>query len=176
MRHSDPKTGPRVSLVAANQTPATRALDSLGISYTVRPYDHDPNTRVYGDEVVQKLSLPPEQVFKTLVVTTDHGLAVGIVPVPARLDTKALARALGAKKASLAPLPEAEKATGYQAGGTSPFGQRTRLRTVVDASALDQETVVVSAGRRGLQVELAPADLASATSAVVAPIAATPGR
>lgn len=156
--------------MAATRTRATTALDAQGVTYTLHTYEHDPSTQGYGNEVVDKLGMPAEKVFKTLVVSSDAGLAVGIVPVPSKLDTKALAAALGVKKASLAPLAEAEKATGYQAGGTSPFGQRTPLPTVLDASALSQATIVVSAGRRGLQVELAPEDLVALTSAQVAPI------
>ncbi len=152
-------------------TPALAALDTAGITHTVRPYEHDPGSELgFGMEVATALGVDPARVFKTMLAKVDGDLVVAIVPVSGRLDLKALARAVGGKKASMAERAAAERATGYVVGGISPFGQRTRLRTVVDTSAHDHETVVVSAGRRGLQVELAPDDLVTATGATTAPI------
>lgn len=152
-------------------TPALVALDAAGITHTVRPYEHDPSSELgFGMEVATALGVDPARVFKTMLARVDGDLVVAIVPVSGRLDLKALAKAVGGKKASIAERAAAERATGYVVGGISPFGQRTRLRTVVDASAGDHETVVVSAGRRGLQVELAPGDLVAATGAATARI------
>ncbi len=140
--------------------------------YTLHEYEHDPGTTAFGDEVVRKLGQDPARVFKTLVAdVTGKGLAVGIVPVAASLDLKALAAAVGGKRASMATVSEAERATGYVTGGISPLGQRRRLPSVLDESASAWPTVFVSAGRRGLQLELTPADLARLAGARLAPIA-----
>lgn len=153
-------------------TPAVRALEKAAIAFTLHEYEHEPTSTAFGDEVVEKLGQDPARVFKTLVARLDgKGLAVGIVPVSASLDLKAFAGALGAKRSAMADVAEAERATGYVVGGISPLGQRKRLPTVLDASASDWPTVYVSAGRRGLQLELAPADLARLTGAISAPIA-----
>ncbi len=152
-------------------TPAVAALVRAGIPYTLRPYDHDPRTTAFGDEVVAALGQDPARVFKTLIASVDGALVVGVVPVAAHLDLKALATAAGGKRATMAPVAEAERSSGYVAGGISPIGQRKPLRTVVDVSAGDFPTVFVSAGRRGLQLELAPADLIAACRASVAVIA-----
>ncbi|WP_306371353.1 Cys-tRNA(Pro) deacylase [Nocardiopsis sp. CC223A] len=142
-------------------------------TYTLHPYETaDGDGRSYGTDAADALGVPHEQVFKTLVAEVDGVLTVGVVPVSTSLDLKALASAVGGKKAVMADPARAEKATGYVRGGISPLGQRKRLRTVVDASAREQPTVYVSAGRRGLQMELAPADLITLTEAVVAPIGA----
>ncbi|KWX04445.1 hypothetical protein TH66_07615 [Carbonactinospora thermoautotrophica] len=156
---------------AKASTPATVALTKAGVPFTLHSYEHDPNTPSYGLEAADALGLPPERVFKTLIARVDGKLTVGVVPVDRQLDLKALAAATGGKKATMADPAEAERATGYVVGGISPLGQRRRLPTVVDESALGFETVYVSAGRRGLDVELAPADLVKLTDAVVAPIA-----
>ena len=154
---------------AAGGTPALVALEKAGVPHTPRPYDHDPSSDLgFGMEVATALGADPAQVFKTLLASVDGALVVAIVPVSGKLDLKALASAVGGKKASMADKAAAERATGYVVGGISPFGQRTRLRTVVDTTASDLETVIVSAGRRGLQVEVAPSDLVRLTDAAVA--------
>jgi Cys-tRNA(Pro)/Cys-tRNA(Cys) deacylase len=154
------------------ETPAVTALQRAGVAHTVHPYRHDPRSTAYGDEAVAALDLDPHRVFKTLVAQVDgQQLVVGVVPVAAQLDLKALAAAVGGKKAAMANVADAERSSGYVAGGISPIGQRRRLATVLDASAADFPTVYVSAGRRGLQVELAAADLLAVTGATLAPIA-----
>lgn len=156
---------------AGGGTPALVALEKAGVPHTPRPYEHDPSSDLgFGMEVATALGADPAQVFKTLLASVDGALVVAIVPVSGKLDLKALASAVGGKKASMADKAAAERATGYVVGGISPFGQRTRLRTVVDTTALDLESVIVSAGRRGLQVEVAPADLVRLTGATTAPI------
>ena len=153
-------------------TPAIVALDKARVPYTLHEYAHDPGTTAFGEEVVEKLGQDPARVFKTLIVSVEgKGLAVGIVPVAASLDLKALAAAVGGKRATMADVGEAERATGYVAGGISPLGQRKRLPAVLDEGALGWPTIFVSAGRRGLQLELAPADLARLAGARTAAIA-----
>lgn len=152
-------------------TPATVALEQAGAPFTVHAYDHDPAAALgYGEEAAQALGTSPARVFKTLVADVDGALTVAVVPVAGSLDLKALATAAGGKRAAMADPADAERTTGYVRGGISPLGQRKRLRTVVDASALDHDTVFVSAGKRGLEVELAPQDLVRLTGAVTAPI------
>lgn len=138
----------------------------------MHPYDVSPDTPNYGAEVAAALGVPAGQVFKTLVTEVDGGLTVAVVPVTGELDLKALAAAAGGKRAVLADRALAERTTGYVRGGISPLGQRKRLPTVLDATALDFPTIYVSAGRRGLQVQLAPSDLVTLTGATTAPIAA----
>ncbi|MFC7216687.1 Cys-tRNA(Pro) deacylase [Streptomyces polyrhachis] len=152
-------------------TPATAALARAGVAYTVHAYAHDPAAASYGEEAARALGVDPGQVFKTLVAEVDGALTVAVVPVSGSLDLKALAAAVGGKRAAMADPAAAERATGYVRGGISPLGQRRALPTVLDASVRGRETVCVSAGRRGLEVELAPDDLAALTGAVVAPIA-----
>ena len=147
-------------------TPATVALDRAGVAHTLRPYDHDPRAVSYGLEAADALGVDPARVFKTLLAALDGELVVAIVPVSGQLDLKALARALGGSKAVMADVAAAERATGYVAGGISPIGQKRRHRTVLDASALDQPTILVSAGRRGLDLEISPADLVGITGAI----------
>lgn len=156
--------------VAAGSTPATVALTKLGIAFTERSYTHDPAVTDFGGEAAAALGVPEERVFKTLLADVDGALAVAIVPVSGMLNLKALAAALGGKRAAMADPALAERRTGYVVGGISPLGQRSRLRTVLDGSALTHDTVLVSGGRRGLDLELAPNDLVSATGAVVAEI------
>jgi Cys-tRNA(Pro)/Cys-tRNA(Cys) deacylase len=156
--------------MAGRGTPATALLARRGIAHTVHAYRHDPGHGCYGQEAAQALGVAPERVLKTLVATVDGRLTVGVVPVAAQLDLKALAAAAGGRKAALADVAAAERATGYVAGGISPLGQRRRLPVVIDASALQFGTVLVSGGRRGLEIELAPADLVRAAGATVAPI------
>jgi Cys-tRNA(Pro)/Cys-tRNA(Cys) deacylase len=157
--------------VAGQGTPATVLLVKQRVPHTVHSYQHDPRTRGYGTEASEALGLPAERVYKTLVAEVDGALTVGIVPVSAQLDLKALASAVGGKKAKMADVTAAERATGYVAGGISPLGQRKRLPVVLDKSAESFETVFCSAGRRGLEIELAPADLARLADAIIAPIA-----
>ena len=152
-------------------TPATTALTRLGVAFGVHPYEHDPAAASYGREAAAALSVPPGQVFKTLLVEADRGLAVGIVPVDRSLDLKALAAALGVKKVAMADPAAAERSTGYVVGGISPIGQKKRLPTVLDQSASGFDVVYVSGGRRGLDLSLSPADLVAATGAVLAVIA-----
>ncbi|MFE5594492.1 Cys-tRNA(Pro) deacylase [Streptomyces sp. NPDC056549] len=151
-------------------TPATVALTEAGTPFTLHAYEHDPASPSYGEEAAEALGVSPDRVFKTLVADVDGELTVAVVPVAGQLDLKALASAVGGKRAAMADPAAAERTTGYVRGGISPLGQRKRLRTVLDSSASDHATVCVSAGRRGLEVELSPADLAALTSAVVAPI------
>jgi len=159
--------------VATRGTTATIALERAKIPFALHEYTHDPRADSFGLEASAALGVPPERLFKTLVATVDGGaLAVGVVPVNRQLDLKALAAAVGGKKAAMADAAAAERATGYVVGGISPVGQKRRLPIVVDASALELSTVYCSAGRRGLQMELAPADLVRATGARVAAIAA----
>jgi Cys-tRNA(Pro)/Cys-tRNA(Cys) deacylase len=156
----------------AASTPAVAALERAGVPFTQHPYEHDPRHPSYGLEAAEALGLDPQQVLKTLLAQVGDRLAVAVLPVSASLDLKALAAALGAKRASLARPQDAERATGYVVGGISPLGQRTRLATVVDESAARLDVVYVSGGRRGLDVGLAPADLVRLTGATLAPIAA----
>ena len=158
----------------------TRALDELrraGVHHQVREYEpHEPaglergRRSAWGEDAVAALGADPEQVHKTLVARVDDRLVVAVVPVARDLDLKSLADAVGGRKATMADPADAERATGYVRGGISPLGGRRRLPTVLDIGAMRFETVLVSAGRRGLQVELAPADLVRLTDAVVAPI------
>jgi Cys-tRNA(Pro)/Cys-tRNA(Cys) deacylase len=151
-------------------TPATVALAAAGIDFRLHAYAHDPRAESFGLEAAQALGVEPVRVFKTLMATVDGRLAVAVVPVSGTLDLKALARALGGSRAAMADRAEAERATGYVAGGISPVGQRRQHPTVVDRSALDHPTVLVSAGRRGLDLEIAPDDLVRVTGATTAGI------
>ncbi|WP_242902058.1 Cys-tRNA(Pro) deacylase [Actinomadura terrae] len=155
----------------AKGTPATLAAAKAGIEFTLHAFDADPDAASYGQAAADALGLPPERVFKTLLTEVDGRLTVGIVPVSATLDLKAFAAAAGGKKARMADPADAERATGYVVGGISPLGQRRRLPTVLDASASAFGTLYVSAGRRGLEIELSPADLVRLTGAVLAAIA-----
>jgi Cys-tRNA(Pro)/Cys-tRNA(Cys) deacylase len=144
-------------------TPAAVALDRAGIAYTLHQYDHDPSAASFGAEAAEALGIDPERVFKTLVASTGSHLVVGIVPVTTTLDLKLLAHAVDAKRCEMADPAAAERATGYVLGGISPLGQKRRLTTVIDASAERWPTIWCSGGRRGLEIELAPADLAAIT-------------
>ncbi|MEV4868710.1 Cys-tRNA(Pro) deacylase [Streptomyces syringium] len=152
-------------------TPAIVALEKAGTVFSVRAYEHDPAAPSYGEEAAEALGVDPSRVFKTLVADVDGVLTVAVVPVSGSLDLKALAAAVGGKRAAMADPAAAERATGYVRGGISPLGQRKRLPTALDASAGTYPTICVSAGRRGLEVELSPDDLAALTGAVLAPIA-----
>ncbi|MGT2425870.1 Cys-tRNA(Pro) deacylase [Amnibacterium kyonggiense] len=147
----------------APTTAATQALDRLGVRYLSHRYEHAAAAEGFGEEAARALGVPPQRVFKTLVVDADGRLAVAVVPVSAMLDLKSLAATVGAKRAVMASPEVAERRTGYVVGGISPFGQRTRLPLVLDASAQDFDTIFVSGGRRGFDVELTAADLLAAT-------------
>jgi Cys-tRNA(Pro)/Cys-tRNA(Cys) deacylase len=152
-------------------TPAVKALDRAKVAYSLHPYDADAHGEGgYGEAAVAALGADPRRVLKTLVTRVDGVLTVAVVPVAGTLDLKALAAAAGGRRAAMADPADAERATGYVRGGISPLGQRRALPTVVDASALEFDTVLVSAGRRGLQVELPPAELVRLTRATTAPI------
>jgi Cys-tRNA(Pro)/Cys-tRNA(Cys) deacylase len=152
-------------------TRATEALTSLRIAHTLHRYRHDPRHPSYGLEAAQALGVPPDRVFKTLVADVDGQLTVAVVPVAGTLDLKALAAAAGGKKAAMADPAQAERASGYVTGGIAPIGLRRPLPVVVDETALGYATVYCSAGQRGLEIELAPADLVAAAGASTAPIA-----
>lgn len=157
--------------MAARETRATRAARAARVEFGIHEYEHDPKHESYGLEAAEALGQDPARVFKTLVVSADGKLVVCCVPVAAQLDLKAAASAAGARSAELADVREAQRATGYVAGGISPLGQRKRLTTLVDESALALVTIFVSAGRRGLEIELAPADLVRLTGGATAAIA-----
>jgi len=170
LRQVIPGASSSVRRVAGKGTPATALLAKQRVAHQVHTYTHG-NGQAYGPEAAELLGLDPQRVFKTLVAEVDGTLTVGVVPVSATLDLKALAGAVGGKRAKMADVAAAERTTGYVAGGISPLGQRKRLPTVVDASAHEWDTVYCSGGRRGLEIELAPADLVRLTGATVAPIA-----
>lgn len=155
---------------APGGTPATAALSRARIEFTVHTYEHDPGASSFGLEAATALGLAPERVFKTLLTSVDGRLVVGIVPVSGQLDLKAVAAAVGGKKATMADPADAERVTGYVVGGISPIGQKKSLPTVLDSTAADHATVFVSAGRRGMDLELAPADLVTVTGATYATI------
>ena len=152
-------------------TPAINAAKKKKIAYTVHQYSHDPSHDSYGKEAAEKLGINEGQVYKTLVVQLDRkNLAVAIISVSSMLSMKQIAKATGAKKAAMADKELVEKTTGYVLGGVSPLGQKKRLVTVIDSSAKAFATIFVSAGRRGLEIELSPADLATLTAATFAEI------
>lgn len=155
---------------AAPTTAATAALTKAGIAFTAHSYEHDPGATDFGAEAARELGVEAARVFKTLMVVSDVGPGIGIVPVEAMLDLKALAGALGGKKADMAERAFAERRSGYVVGGISPIGQRSPAPTVLDESASVFDTVFVSGGRRGFDVELAPADLLAITRGRYAPI------
>jgi Cys-tRNA(Pro)/Cys-tRNA(Cys) deacylase len=146
--------------MAGRETPATRAARRAGIRFQVLEYEHDAASESYGLEAAERLGLDPARVFKTLLATVDGELRVCVLPVSSQLDLRALG-----KRAAMADPREAQRATGYVVGGISPLGQRRRIPTLLDAAAFEHETILVSAGRRGLELELAPGDLAALTGA-----------
>lgn len=152
-------------------TPATLALDRAGLAYTPHPYEHDPFVEGYGLEAARELGAAPERVFKTLVAEADGRLVVAVIPVSAMLDLKSLAATLGAKRVVMAAPDLAEKKTGYVVGGISPLGQRTALTTVIDTTAEEFDTVYVSGGRRGFDIELTARALLTATGGTLSSIA-----
>jgi Cys-tRNA(Pro)/Cys-tRNA(Cys) deacylase len=147
-------------------TPAINCLKKAKIQYQIHQYDHDPSSKSYGEEAAEKLNIPFDQLFKTLVVSTnDKDLSVALVPVSKQLDLKLFAKAIGSKKVKMADKNDVERTTGYVLGGVSPIGQKKKLSTIIDSSALRFDTVYVSAGHRGLQIELSPKDLGLQTKA-----------
>lgn len=153
-------------------TPATVALARAGVEHRLCEYDHDPAVPSWGREAAEKLGVDPARVFKTLVAEVDGRLAVAVIPVEATLSLKALAAAAGGRKAAMAQVAAAERATGYVVGGISPLGHRRRLAVYLDESMRAHERVLVSGGRRGLDVELAPDDLARLAGGTFAPLTA----
>lgn len=152
-------------------TPAIIAAIKNRIPHTVHEYSHDQASESYGLEAAGKMGVPPQRVFKTLVVTLDNReLAVGVIPVSSMLSMKLIARSAGSKKAAMADKSAVERSTGYVLGGVSPLGQKRRLKTIIDSSAGNYPTIYVSAGRRGLEIELSPADLAQLTGGSMADI------
>ena len=158
--------------MAGKGTTAIAAAEGAQVAFTLHEYAHDPRAASYGLEAAEALGVAPERVFKTLLASVDGArLVVAVVPVVAQLDLKSLAAAAGGRKAELAKPADAERATGYVVGGISPLGQKKRLATFVDASAAAHPTIHVSAGRRGLEIELAPADLVALTGGSLAAVA-----
>lgn len=156
--------------MAGKATPATAVLAKDNVEHTVHSYDHDAARESYGAEAVDALGLDPARVFKTLVAEVDGRLHVAVVPMTGRLDVKALATAAGGKKATMAGAAASQRATGYVLGGIAPLGQRSDLPTFIDSSVTGFDTVFCSAGRRGLEIELAPDDLVRLTGAILADI------
>jgi Cys-tRNA(Pro)/Cys-tRNA(Cys) deacylase len=152
-------------------TPALAAIERARVDHRVHRYGHDPANSSYGEEAATALGVELARVFKTLIATVDGEMAVAVIPVGTQLDLKQFAACLGGKRAAMAEPRDAERATGYVVGGISPFGQKRALPAVVDESATGFTTIFVSAGRRGLEIELAPEDLVRVTSAMTAPIA-----
>jgi Cys-tRNA(Pro)/Cys-tRNA(Cys) deacylase len=152
-------------------TPGINAAKKAGVTHKIHEYDHDPANDHYGDEAVEKTGADPLQVFKTLVVTVDDKqMVVAVIPVAGMLSMKQVARAAGGKKAAMSDPHDVQRSTGYVLGGVSPLGQKKRLKTFIDSSAQAFDTIYVSAGRRGLEIELSPADLATLTAAQFAPL------
>lgn len=166
MRHTS-----KIVYIMASGTPALVALNNAGVQYVIREYDHDPTNTAFGLEAAEKLNVDAERVFKTLVANVDDEYVVAIVPVTCTVNLKSLARAVGGKKAAMADPAIAQRLTGYVVGGISPLGQKKQLRTAIDETCELWDTVLVSGGKRGLDVELAPADLIAMTHAVVDAIA-----
>ncbi|RLT99934.1 MAG: Cys-tRNA(Pro) deacylase [Ketobacter sp.] len=152
-------------------TPGIKLVQKAKVSHRVHEYAHDPSSESYGLEAAEKLGVPEAKVFKTLVVSLDgKTLAVGVIPVSSMLSMKLIAKAAGAKKAVMAERSDVERSTGYVLGGVSPLGQKKRLQTFIDASAKEHATIFVSAGRRGLEIELGPEDLVKLVNGVFAEI------
>jgi len=147
-------------------TPAIRCLKKANIEYQIHQYKHDPNSKAYGKEAAEKLNVSVDRLFKTLVVSMDDtDMSVAVVPVSRQLDLKLFAKSVKAKKVRMADKKEVERSTGYLLGGVSPIGQKKKLKTIIDISASNFDSVYVSAGRRGMQVQLSPKDLSSQTGA-----------
>jgi Cys-tRNA(Pro)/Cys-tRNA(Cys) deacylase len=154
----------------ATGTPATKLLTSAGVKFTEHEYSHDPNSTSFGLEAAEKLGVDPNRVFKTLIANVDEAFVVAIVPVNQQVSLKSLSRTLGAKRATMADPIKAARLTGYVVGGISPLGQKRLLKTVIDLTAKDFETILVSGGRRGFDIELSPIKLADLLSAEFADI------
>jgi Cys-tRNA(Pro)/Cys-tRNA(Cys) deacylase len=152
-------------------TPAVAALVKAGVAHRTHTYEHDPAAASYGQEAAEALGLDPPRVFKTLVASVGSAIVVAVVPVSGQLDLKALAASMGAKRAEMADSAVAERATGYVVGGISPIGHKRKLPVVIDASASEWDTIFVSGGRRGLELEISPDDLVAATGGRFASIA-----
>ncbi len=147
-------------------TPAINLVKKAKIQHRIHEYEHDPGTQAYGEEAVEALGLDANQVFKTLLAKIDDKeLVVAIIPVPVQLNLKSIASAAGGKRAKMADIKEAEGVTGYVAGGISPLGQRKKLRTFIDESAFSYDEMFISAGRRGLEISLAPQELVTLLNA-----------
>ncbi len=152
-------------------TPAVHTLKKAKVAFTLHHYEHSPASTSYGEEAASKLNVSQSQIFKTLMVSLDNNtLAVAIVPVSGQLNLKACAKSMGSKNAHMADPKKAERSTGYVLGGISPLGQKRQLKTVIDGSARDFKTIYISAGKRGLQIELPTSDLAQLTKATFASI------
>ena len=152
-------------------TPGINAVKKSKISYRIHEYSHDDSSESYGLEAAEKMGVAEEKVFKTLVVSLDNKeLVVAVVPVSSRLSMKLIAKACGGKKAAMAIKSDVERSTGYVLGGVSPLGQKRRLETIIDSSAKNHATIYVSAGRRGLEIELSPEDLTKLTGGTTAEI------
>jgi Cys-tRNA(Pro)/Cys-tRNA(Cys) deacylase len=152
-------------------TPGINSARKNKIVYTVHEYSHDESSESYGSEAAEKMGVPEGRVFKSLVVSLDNKeLVVGVIPVSSMLSMKLIAKVAGAKKAAMADKSDVERSTGYVLGGVSPLGQKKRLRTIIDSSASNYSTVYVSAGRRGLEIELCPSDLMRLANGVLAEI------
>ena len=152
-------------------TPGIDTAKKAKIFYRIHEYTHESSNTSYGAEAADKMGMPEDQVFKTLVVSLDgKELVVGVVPVSLMLNMKLIAKAAGAKKASMAIATDVERTTGYVLGGVSPLGQKKRLKTIIHSSANEYQTIFVSAGRRGLEIELKPDDLAKLTNGAFAEI------
>lgn len=151
-------------------TPAINQLEAAGVAFTLHEYEHGGSLQDFGLEAAEKLGLDPDQVFKTLLVSTDGGQAVAIVPVSCKLALKSVGRALGTKRVEMCDPAVAERVTGYVRGGISPFGQRRRLPTVLDETATLFDTIYVSGGKRGLDLGVAPSDLVSVLDATIADV------
>ena len=152
-------------------TPGINVAKKAKVAHKIHEYVHDASSESYGLEAAEKLGVSPDRVFKTLVVNLDgKDMAVGVLPVSAMLSMKLIAKAAGAKKAVMAAPADVERSTGYVLGGVSPLGQKKRLKTIIDASAKSHATIYISAGRRGLEIELSPEDLATLVGATFADI------
>ncbi len=159
--------------MVARVTPAVKAAEAAKLKFRLMEYEYDHDAEAKGMQAAEAIGLPPSQVFKTLVAVLEGGeMVCAAIPADAHLSLKALAHAAGAKHAEMAEPAKAERATGYVVGGISPFGQKKRMRLFIDASALEQQEIVVSAGRRGLQIAAAPADMAQALKATLCPLKA----
>jgi Cys-tRNA(Pro)/Cys-tRNA(Cys) deacylase len=152
----------------AKGTPATVALTKAGVAFTLHEYDYDPNAARIGMQAAEALGVDPARLLKTLMAKAGSAIVCVLVPSDLDVSLKKLAAAAGSKDAAMLPAPEAERVTGYHVGGISPFGQKKRVRAFIEAAALAQATIIVNGGRRGLQIEIAPADLVRVLDATAA--------